>query len=369
MNFYDVYNTGYYQVGDNIYTSKLQAVLEASKTNTELKWNFHQDVFYASDWQTNTDKSLKTLYEERAKRLREKYDRVVLLFSGGIDSTTVLESFTNQGLILDEIVTSWSVQAAEEWAKPEHDRNPENYIGEWNYCIKPRLQIIKDNYPQIKITVIDSTYDILNDVYREEDFFTFDCYHNLPGMNRWAPLVKYLEKIYAEAPNTAIILGLDKPQFIYKDENLYLYFLDVSMHLKSNINIKYEYFYHDPDAIDLMKCQSHIVLNFFKANSHLRHMLHDRNDEFLDLLNTLIYPTYDPNRFQAKKQKFLIFNEQQAWAWKLSQYQDGRYEDRFQSNWNNFLSVIDKKYIRYKNKIFDGLHGSIGSTHLIGHIG
>lgn len=342
--------------------------MEASRTKQDLHYYFHQDVFNSVNWKKDTEKSLKQLYEERARRIREKYDRVVLLFSGGIDSTTVLESFLNQGLQVDEIVTTWSVKAAEEWALPEANRNPENYIGEWNYCIQPRLQKLKDSHPNIKITIIDSTYDILNDVYSDEDFFIFDSYHNLPGMNRWSPLVKYIEQVCADNENTVILLGLDKPQFMYEDGNLYLYFLDVNMHLRTNNKIRYEYFYYDPDAIDIMRCQSHRTLEFFKKNPNMRCMLKTRDDDFLTILNAIIYPTYDPNRFQARKQKFMIFNEQQSWAWKLTQYQNGKYEDRFNSNWKNILSAVDPKYIRYKNNIFDGLHGHISSKHLIGKI-
>lgn len=363
------YNTGYYTVGNNMYTNKLLAVMDGSKNNKEINWHFHQDIFNKVDWTIKTNTNLTTLYRERAKRIREKYDKVILLFSGGIDSTTVLESFLDQNLIIDEIVTSWSVEAAEAWALPEQNKNPENYIGEWNYCIRPRLKLLQNTNPQIKITILDSTQDIVKNVYAEEDFFLFDSYHNLPGMNRWGPLVKHLEKVCEDTENTVILLGLDKPQFLYKDENLYLVFLDVNMHLKSNEKINYEYFYCDPDGIEIMKCQSHIVCDYFRDNPHLRKMLLSRDDDFLVLLNTLIYPTYDPNRFQALKQRHLIYNEQQAWAWKLSQYQDGKYVDKFNNHWKNILSVIDKRYIRYKNGIFDGLHGLIGSTHFIGNIG
>lgn len=363
------FNTGYYKVGTDIFVNKILALMKSKEKNIEPEWYFHQDVFNKIDWQSKPRYDIKKLYEERAKRLREKYDRIVLLFSGGIDSTTVLESFLDQGLKIDEIVTSWSVDAAEAWAKPESDRTPENYIGEWNYCIKPRLKRLAEEHPDIKITVIDSTYDILNDVYQEQDFFIFDSYHNLPGMNRWVPLIKYLEKISEENPNTGVLLGLDKPQFLYKDENLYITFLDVNMHLKSNEKIRYEYFYYDPDSIEIMKCQSHIVLDYFKYHSHLRHMLLNRDDNFLMLLNSLIYPTYDPHRFQALKQRYMIYNDQQSWAWKLTQYQDGKYVDRWTSHWKNILKSIDTRYIRYKDNLFDGFHGFVGSMHLVGYVG
>jgi len=48
--------------------------------------------------------SLDFLYALRARQLREKYDYLVLYFSGGADSTNILKTFIDNNIFLDEIV-------------------------------------------------------------------------------------------------------------------------------------------------------------------------------------------------------------------------------------------------------------------------
>ena len=36
---------GIYSVNNKIYTDKIEAILEANKTNADITWNFHNDEF------------------------------------------------------------------------------------------------------------------------------------------------------------------------------------------------------------------------------------------------------------------------------------------------------------------------------------
>lgn len=342
------------------------SVIEGTRYNQHPKWHFNDEVFDTIDWGLEPAESLTALYQARARRIRGTHDYVILLFSGGIDSTTTLRAFLDQGLPVDEIVTTWSVQAAETYYGSYHDRSPENYLSEWIYCVKPMLDQVARLYPKIKITVTDSTHDICCDTYLEEDFFLFDSYHNLPGMNRWSSLIKQLRKNASQYANHCVLLGLDKPHFRTNGDDFYLYFLDASIFLKSSPDLNVEYFFWDPDAIAIIKKQSHIIFRYFDEHPEQRHMLNCRNDDFLAMLNRLIYPHYNSLVFQANKQDGVIYNNQQKWAWQLTQYQDGSYVDRWTSHWKNFLLEIDPKYIRYKNNAFDGLVGFISRDYHIG---
>lgn len=357
---------GYYTVGTDVYTSKILALMTGSTQHVHPEWQFNQSVFDHVDWRREPAASLTELYRQRAREIREKHDYVVVMFSGGIDSTTVLESFLDQGLKIDEIVTTWSVQAAEAYHGDINDRSPENCISEWVYCTKPALNKIHKLHPDIKITVIDSTTDICNNVYREEDFFEFDHFHNLPSMNRWPALVHKLREIGNEHPNHCVLLGLDKPHFRVQGKELYLYFIDTNIFLKSSAGLNVEYFFWSPQAVEILQKQCHVIFRHFQNHPHLIPMLNHRDDNLLAVLNYCIYPSYDPMRFQAKKTTTQIYNDQQIWAWKLSQYQDGSYEDRWLSEWKNFLSAIDPKYTRYKYKLFHGLVGFITKDYYIG---
>lgn len=65
------------------------------------------------DWKTEPTESWKDLLKQRAQQLRDSYDHIVLHFSGGSDSTTVLNAFTENNIHLDEIITvSYNIDAA-----------------------------------------------------------------------------------------------------------------------------------------------------------------------------------------------------------------------------------------------------------------
>ena len=267
---------GYYTVGTDVYTSKILALMTGSTQHVHPEWQFNQSVFDHVDWRREPAASLTELYRQRAREIREKHDYVVVMFSGGIDSTTVLESFLDQGLKIDEIVTTWSVQAAEAYHGNINDRSPENCISEWVYCTKPAL----------------------NKIHK-------------------------LREIGNEHPNHCVLLGLDKPHFRVQGKELYLYFIDTNIFLKSSAGLNVEYFFWSPQAVEILQKQCHVIFRHFQNHPHLIPMLNHRDDNLLAVLNYCIYPSYDPMRFQAKKTTTQIYNDQQIWAWKLSQYQDG----------------------------------------------
>lgn len=72
-----------------------------SYTNTLFKVH---ESFENADWTIEPIKSLKQLYKERAQQLRDNYDYLILYLSGGADSVTVLNSFVDNNIWLDEVV-------------------------------------------------------------------------------------------------------------------------------------------------------------------------------------------------------------------------------------------------------------------------
>jgi hypothetical protein len=104
---------GYYEVGDKIYFNKIEAVRAASQTKQQLVWHFHDDVFGKFDWSIRPQGTLRDLYRERAQQIRDKYDYIIIYFSGGADSWTVLNSFLANGIHVDEVFTHAAIQLKE----------------------------------------------------------------------------------------------------------------------------------------------------------------------------------------------------------------------------------------------------------------
>lgn len=94
---------GYFDV-DGIKTlSKIEAWKLCGGDIKKIKYIFNDDQCDALDWSIEPTESITELYRQRAQQLRQDYDYLVLIYSGGIDSHTILESFVNNGIKLDEI--------------------------------------------------------------------------------------------------------------------------------------------------------------------------------------------------------------------------------------------------------------------------
>ena len=94
---------GFYTIGTSVFESKIQACILANKVLKEmnqsihplrlLQWNFNDEVFEAYDWTKEPEKTLDQLYDARARDIREKYDHVIVSYSGGADSHNMLMAF------------------------------------------------------------------------------------------------------------------------------------------------------------------------------------------------------------------------------------------------------------------------------------
>ena len=96
---------GYYTVGDFRSYSKFEAASVHEKTSKPLLWNFNRVTYDCYDWTQEPPESLNELYRIRAQQIREKYDYLVLWFSGGADSTNVLDAFLKNNIKLDDVAT------------------------------------------------------------------------------------------------------------------------------------------------------------------------------------------------------------------------------------------------------------------------
>lgn len=98
---------GYYQVNNFRTLSKFEAWQFARDNNisqNEIQYFFNDEKFSKFNWEIEPNKSIDELYRDRALELREKHDYVVLIYSGGIDSHVVLQTFLDNNIKIDEIV-------------------------------------------------------------------------------------------------------------------------------------------------------------------------------------------------------------------------------------------------------------------------
>jgi hypothetical protein len=85
----------------------------------------------------------------RAEDLREKYEYVVLCLSGGIDSRNVFESFYNNNILIDEIV-SVGAFSQDSFKGSDENNNKEIYVN-----VDDLLKRV--DLPHTKVNIIDYT--------------------------------------------------------------------------------------------------------------------------------------------------------------------------------------------------------------------
>ena len=153
---------GYYIVGDKIFYNKHLALLESTRTKHFPHWNFNREVYQKINTTIEPQTSLREFYRLRAQQIRDKYDWIRLEFSGGSDSTTVLYSFINNGIHIDEVVYRFPAHGTQGLDPDPKNTKPENTLSEYEYAAKPVLQHLTTHFPQIKITVHDFSKNIIN---------------------------------------------------------------------------------------------------------------------------------------------------------------------------------------------------------------
>ena len=131
----------YYQVGSRIFYSKVEALIEATQTNVHPTWHFADHVWSAINWQQDFNRDLRELYYGRARQLREMYDYIVISYSGGSDSRTVLDSFLKQGLHVDEILHAWPRAATKDIYKISTDHD--NFLSEYDLVLNIARSLIQ----------------------------------------------------------------------------------------------------------------------------------------------------------------------------------------------------------------------------------
>ena len=136
----------------------------AKKSGLELKFYFFDKEFGRFNWKVEPNESWNQLLIKRAIQLRESYDYIRLFYSGGVDSQTMLETFLDNKIKIDEILvyrgSAFTDNLDEEPAEAEIQ----------NVAI-PFLKSIEKNIPSTKITILESEVSYLNKTLDEAYFY------------------------------------------------------------------------------------------------------------------------------------------------------------------------------------------------------
>ena len=95
----DIY--GFYKSDGVKFYSKYEAMCLGTPSKTT--WHYNDQLFSSFDWKKPSMMPLSELYRRRAEQLRNDYDYLILMYSGGADSENILDTFVTNNIHLDEV--------------------------------------------------------------------------------------------------------------------------------------------------------------------------------------------------------------------------------------------------------------------------
>jgi len=372
---------GYYQVGDKTYYSKVQALMEGTRTDQFPTWNFNNEVYGQQNWLHDPELDLRELYRMRAQQLRERYDYIRIEASGGGDSTTAIFSFLLNGIHVDEVIFRYPKSGEANLPLDSKNFKCENTLSEYEFAMKPLLNWISTNYPAVKITIHDYSADMLVDEDRDESWVYSAKEFLQPGHVTKFPNYKTIEQLRtADAGKSICVLyGIDKPKMCIRDGKWYLYFMDFQANYANPdvgdfTNITNEYFFWTPDLPEISIKQAHLVMNWFNQteNRHLQFLARWPNHSvaqrttYESLIKPLIYPDYDPKTFQVSKPGSNFYSEMDYWFYK--NFENHKLYQSWQAGIGFVERNIDPKFFNREFNKAVGFVGFLSPFYCIGNV-
>ena len=246
----------YWQVGDFKTISKVAALERANGDINKVKFYWMDDTWDTVDWTKEPTTSWDDLLRIRGWQLRNKFEHLALFYSGGWDSHTVLMTFVNNKIPLDEIVI---------W-----DRRTYVEDVELDDAYQTAKKIINDYKLDTKISIYEIPWDYHAKIYKTVG----EDYIYLPGcqlcFNQTTRVVQHETNIGLQdikkknsPTSSCYIEAHDKPRVNLWQNKWYQFYLDSAMYVYLGKGGA-EMFYFTPDLPELHVKQTYMSMKFFE---------------------------------------------------------------------------------------------------------
>lgn len=327
---------GVYRVGDLKFHSKLQAIEMHTKTGVHPHWDFNESVFSCYDWTQEPTESLAELYKQRAEQLRTQYDFIILVYSSGADSQNALDSFVNNDIKLDEVVSMVNYAGSNQKDNRFNKEIFEQAI--------PNIERLQDRCPWIKHRIVDVTLDQID--YFGSAQARFDWIYNLnlfwtannAGMVNLGTRFKEWRDLIEQGKKVCLLWGFDKPRVLHEDNRFCLRFIDIVdngptvMGLSGQYAYTDEAFYWTPDLPKIAIKQAHVIKRYLDTHTFTSPYISTRKTElayktvdgqkyWLDMngLHQLIYPNHTIQPIVTAKGACMIVGDRDIWFRNMEQ--------------------------------------------------
>jgi hypothetical protein len=363
---------GCWVVNNQGFLKKLDAFQYASKLgNDQIFFYYHNHIWENFDRSLLGKVSLKNLYKQRAEQLRDRYQYLVLHFSGGSDSFNILSTFLKNNIKLDEIVVKWPKILSEKnfYIPNDIDTSAKNALSEWDYAISPVLKKLSIHNPEIKITIVDYTENfisdrIVNNLEKKLENNYFYSNYTTAVFFMTADTDKF--DVTYKSENTGHIFGIEKPTLSYGLDGIYLHFADHAFDMLAvnpEIGIK-EPFYWSADLPILPMEQAYQCALYIASNPSLIPFLYNNTlasaadgNNIMKMQNKifkeiLYKESWNFNTFQAEKPD-QDRHDWYRWMYEVSDFEKARLI--FLENIKDITNTIDFSLFQNKTNINNGL--------------
>jgi hypothetical protein len=379
---------GYYRVGDLRTYSKLEAIELHQKTGHHPEWYFNEAVFRSYDWKSEPQLPLTELYRQRAQQIRDQYDYVVLFYSGGSDSTNILNTFVDNNIKLDECASFWAQGADGDLTS--------HFSTEVASVAIPRMKTLPDITHRL-LDLSEITEQVMTDPNVKFDWIYFMNNYFSPNnyvRSHLRRIIPAYRKMIDAGKSVCFVWGAEKPRVYSVDGKYCVRFQDlvdntVSPWQQQNPQAGEfdELFYWSPKFASGIIKQAHVIMRFlktatinpidFRPHQNFNNsgtMYHygstTRNGQkywlTADGINQLLYPTWNINTISVGKPRSPIWSNRDDWFFKTIGWSDaGR----------NFLNGIVKLdqvltnnvngYWKNKEDIVSGVKGCITKPYFL----
>jgi hypothetical protein len=212
----------YYSADGKSFSNRTDAIRYQQKTKTQVFFYYYDDVYSKLDWTIEPPESLEFHYKTQAQKIRDEYDYVILCYSGGYDSTNILETFHYNNILLDKIVVTGPFKQ-DLYNESDENHNKEIYKNAFPYLyslgLNSRVQAfdhteLYNNMNNFSIfTFGDNWIDEIGSRYSPHHFF-------------WRDLSKHVVPKEYENKKVGIIWGTDKPGIFFNNNHMTFKFRD-----------------------------------------------------------------------------------------------------------------------------------------------
>lgn len=361
------------------------AAITATDLRLPMTWHFHDEVF--SKVKPIGVSNLKELYKQRALQLRDKYDYLILNFSGGSDSWTVLNTFLENNIKLDHVFVKWPMKAMDKgfYTPNKIDKTAFNFVSEWDFTLKKDLEWLAQSHPEIKIEVGDWLDNLNNSYFNDDLFGNAVNYSFMTTLLRCHYGSDTEKELVDKGLKVGSIYGVDKPWIAILGNSCFFYFVDgatTTCPVRAENPEGTEYFYWSPDMPEIAVEQAYKVYQWHKNNKQMRHLMLELRmspsekeqainkymknfEESSDVVRSLIYPDWDLSKFQAFKPiPVPEFDGKQKDFWLEVRPELVEMKHTWRHYWRSYFDKIDSSFLQANKE----LKKSVTKMHYLGEL-